>query len=104
VNNIKPILSHTMMSEKITGITIVIFFILLMLASLPRLALSLGRIAGIIYACVTGNAGLEATEMAMKFGESVGVIVMYVICIFGIKYGVRKLKKEENNKKSDKVK
>ena len=79
--------------RKTTGIIIIVFCSIFILSGLPSLALALGRMCGLVYLMISGKAsGAGPEKLAMLIGHAVGVIVMYVIFIQGIRYGIKKFK------------
>ncbi len=86
--------------KKATGIIIIIFCSLFIFGNLPNLALSVGRIFGFIYLIFSGKkSGASSEQLAVLLGHAVGVIMMYVIFVFGLRYGIRKVRSAAEEKK-----
>jgi len=87
--------------KKATGIIIIIFCSIFILSGLPGLALALGRICGFVYLVFSGKtSGAGPEKLAILIGHAVGVIVMNVIFILGLRYGIRKVRSTSGNEKA----
>ena len=75
------------------GVGIIAFCGLLILAGLPKLAKSLGTIVGVSYGFITGTlAEMDAYTMSRLLGHATAVLILHIIYIFGLIYGIKKVK------------
>ncbi|MFH1093905.1 MAG: hypothetical protein V1739_07110, partial [Candidatus Omnitrophota bacterium] len=54
---------------------------------------ALGRLVGFVYLMLSGKtSGTGPEKLAMLIGHTIGVIVMYMIFIQGLRYGIRQFR------------